>query len=181
MLEIFDCLKEDGRVPYFTEENIGEMKKTLTKEVLDKVVAFEMSDYSVTGGGGLLLLVTFDGDFYAIGYLNEEPYINKNGYQRYHCYKNCAYAYLNEYFGGGLEHLDNLHDRPFKDSWNWAGHMGWYIVARNDYFSCLWELAKTDEKGNRMFQYFENCERIKSIMNYFFPSHIKKAISIIER
>ena len=100
MMEIYNFFNEP-KSPVFSKDNIDDMKKTLTKDIINKVVAIEMTSPGAMGMGGLMLLVTDDGTMYPIYYLD-----HPEGKNHVKIFKSIAYDYLNELFDGCLDNVN---------------------------------------------------------------------------
>lgn len=163
-MEIYEYF-EKPKCPVFSKDNMDEMKKTLTKNIINRVVAIEMTSLGAMGMGGLILLVTDDGTIYPVYYLDrlEEGNCVK-------LFNSVAYDYLNELFDGCLDNISWRHTKEFKDGWTYTEEAGWFIIVKNEYFERLYALGQEDvEKNNFVMD-------IQVMVHNHFPSYMSRII-----
>ncbi len=168
MMEIYKFFDEPKR-PVFSKDNIDDMKKTLTKDITNKVVAIEMTSLGAMGMGGLILLVTDDGTIYPVYYL-----VHSKNEDRVKIFKSIAYDYLNELFDGCLDNISWQHTKEFKEGWIYTEEAGWFIIAKDTYFKHLYALGQDDaEKENFVMD-------AQHMVHMHFPSYMLQIISMIQ-
>lgn len=178
-MEIYDyVLKKRENCPVFTAENMDEMKKTLTKEVLDKVVAIEMSVVGAMGAGGLMLLATEDGKLYGLNFFGKKEEDNV-----VQIYNTEVFDYVNQYYDGKLDAISDMSNLillstnrtrssdlcEFRDGWDYSIGLGWYVIAKNKYFEKMQCVAM-----DRLSLEQRTKENIRTTMEQYFPSIISQ-------
>lgn len=167
-MEIYEYF-EKPKCPVFSKDNVDEMKKTLTKDIINRVVAIEMTSLGAMGMGGLMLLVTDDGTMYPVYYLDysaEEKSVK--------LFNSVVYDYLNELFDGCLDNISWQHTKEFKDGWLYTEEAGWFIIAKSKYFDRLYDLGQEDVvKDNSTIG-------IQAMVHMHFPSYMSRIISMTQ-
>lgn len=125
--------------PIFTSENMENMKQILNYEVLDKIVGLEVFSIGTMGIGGLMLLITDNGNVYGIRYFDVKQETKGNSVKTHHIYNPEPFNYIDTYFGGFLNIImtyegDNV---KFGDGWKYFSRMGKFIIVKDEYYEDL--------------------------------------------
>lgn len=167
MMEIYNFFDEPRR-PVFSKDNIDDMKKTLTKDIANRVVAIEMTSLWAMGMEGLILLVTDDGTMYPVYYLD---HLKNEDHVK--IFKSIAYDYLNELFDGYLDNINWQHTKEFKEGWTYTEKAGWFIIAKDAYFKFLYALGHNDAKKENFVI------NTQQMVHIHFPSYMLRIIQQI--
>jgi len=171
-MEIYDFFDEPKSL-VFSKDNIDDMRKTLTKDIINRVVAIEMTSLGAMRIGGLMLLVTDDGTMYPIYYLDHSE--DKNHVK---IFKSIAYDYLNELFDGCLDNISWRHTKEFKEGWTYTEEEGWFIIAKDTYFKHLYDLGRNEaEKINFVIDMHHIAQHM---VHMHFPSYMLRITSTIQ-